>query len=543
LIASRRGLVVAVLAALFWAGALSNQGAAMSWSPGPGSFAPPAPAVPGREEPLARIVCPPGYQASVHASGLRSPHGLAFAPDGGLYVAEEIAGRVSRIDPNGEITTALDGLVRPQGVDVDPQGNLYVTEDVQGGRVLRLEPGGRQTVLAADRAAPEGIIWAPEGDFYITESNVQFSATPPWDFVTGVTRISPEDQVTTVLTSTLLWSYSAIALDATGQLYVANEASSVGTFDSIFRLDPNTGTRTLFASDLVFPEGLAFSPGGRFPLYVTEEDLGDGQGRLSVVQPDGTHMPLCTGFGTLEGVALDSRGNIYVSEDANGLVIRIASPAGAAPGPPLEPSADPPGWAAGNSFALSWQNPPHPHPMAGAYLKLGTPPTHSTDGQFYAGKDLDTIPGIPVSGPGGQPAYLWLLDTAGNADPSSAVSATLYYDPLPPVSFAQAPFPAQEAPIRVGWVATDTHSGLASVSLRVKGGESDSWVDSGLSVSPGGPAFFLYPPAGKGVYAFATVATDRAGNVEEPPTGSGDALTHCTTWQRAYLPLVWKASP
>jgi sugar lactone lactonase YvrE len=643
--ACRPGVLLLILASLLWIGAFPIQGVAASWLASPSPFPPATQKALRQGELLPRIVCPAGYQASVYASGLRSPDGLAFGPDGGLYVAEETAGRVSRIDPNGEITLVVDGLLQPEGVDVDPQGNLYVTEDVQDGRILRIEPGGRQTVLAANRAAPEGVVWSPDRHLYITESNVHFSASPPWDFVTGITRISPEGQVTTVLTNTLLWSYSAITLDATGQLYVANEASSVGTTDSIFRVDPSTGTRTLFASDLVFPEGLAFSPGGRFPLYVTEEDVGDGRGRLSLVRSDGTHTPLCTGFGLIEDVAVDSLGNLYVSEDVNGLVVKITTPDIVPPGPPQGLAADPPGWTATNSFSLSWQNLPDPSGIAGAYLKLGAPPEGSADGLFYAGEELAAIAGLSVTGAGRHPAYLWLqdgagnadahnyatvtfhydpdppgspdklavspdtwtsvnhfdlswtnppelsgvmtacyqldlppsvavehpacqsregitaleglhvgdhgehpayvwlIDALGNADPASAGSVALRYDALPPESVAQAPPLAQVAPIRVTWVATDTHSGVASVSLWFKSGEDGSWADSGLSSPAEGPPFFLFQPMGEGLYAFATVATDRAGNEEAEPTGDGDAQTLCKTWQRAYLPLVWKASP
>ncbi len=95
------------------------------------------------------------------------------------------------------------------------------------------------------------------------------------------------------------------------------------TTDSIFAVDPTTGDRTVFASNLVSPEGLRFSANGDFPLYVAEEDVGDGEGRLSQVESDGSHTPLCTGFFTIEDVAVDQQGWLYVSEDTSGLVILI----------------------------------------------------------------------------------------------------------------------------------------------------------------------------------------------------------------------------
>lgn len=600
---------------------------------------------PGVGDPVPRIACPPGFEAYVYAAGLTSPHGLAFDQDGVLYVAEEYAGRVSRIEPDGSQTVVVSGLSRPQGIVVDPAGNLYVMEDVQNGRLLRVEPDGRQVVVANNLDAPEGIVWSHDDQLYITESNVQFAEKLPWDVVSGVSRVTLDGMVTEIFTDTLLWSYSAIALGADGLLYVANEASNVVTTDSIFRADPATGDKTLFASELTSPEGLGFSPGGRFPLYATEEDTGEGHGRLSLVQANGAIEPLCTGFSLVEDVSVDAAGNLYVSEDATGLIIKIIAPDLSPPGPPRNLQVEPPEWTATNDFTLSWENPVEPSGVAGAYLKLGESPAFITDGTFYAGQELNQIAGIAVTESGLHTAHLWLEEGAGNADPGNAVTATLRFDPdapgrpiglevdpedwsptniftltwtnppeesgvvtacyrldeppvdaadfdacqsgvdihalagvsmpdsgqfpvsiwlgdaagnvdpstaisvtvhhdaLPPSSAASAPSTAHTAPIRVTWVATDTLSGVDTVALWVKSGEGGIWMDSGLEVPAAGAGFFLFQPEGQGLYSFATRATDRAGNAEAEPSGEGDAQTQCQTWQRVYLPLLWRNSP
>lgn len=383
-------------------------------------------------KPISRIVCPEGFEALVYAVDLKSPGGLAFDPSGVLHVAEETAGRVSRISPDGTHTPVVAKLDYPEGIAFDPAGNLYVVEDVENGRLLRIDSEGQQTVLAAGLDAPEGVVWAPDGQLYVTESNVQFVENLPWDVISGVTQVSQGLEVTEVFTDSLLWSYSGIALGADGLLYVANEASNVATTDSIFQVDPATGKRTLFASDLTATEGLHFSPGGGFPLYATEEDLGDGMGRLNLVEASGSHRVLCTGFRSPEGVAVDRNGNLYVTDHT--MIIQVISPDLVPPGPPQQPAADPPGWTAANGFSLNWQNPVDTSGVAGAYLKKGEPPTGGADGAFYAGTDLSQIAGITVATPGAQTAYLWLEDGVGNADYTSAVSITLYYDPDPPGS-------------------------------------------------------------------------------------------------------------
>jgi len=44
-------------------------------------------------------------------SGLDNPRGLAFAPNGALYVAE--AGRLSRVNSHFTVIPLLEGLNRP----------------------------------------------------------------------------------------------------------------------------------------------------------------------------------------------------------------------------------------------------------------------------------------------------------------------------------------------------------------------------------------------------------------------------------------------
>jgi glucose/arabinose dehydrogenase len=294
-----------------------------------------------------------GYTASIYAEGLSSPDGLAFSPSGVLHVAEEAAGRVSQIGPSGLVTPLMTGLQYPEGIAFDDAGNLYVVEDVQAGRLIRRTPGGAVATLADGLEAPEGVVWTSDNSLYVTESNIEFE-NAPGDLRTRVACVAPSGEVTRILTSTPIiagtnvrfWSYAGLATGPDGQLYVTNEISgreitrtvvvipgvlsvtfALSTTDSVFAVEPASGERTLFASGLVAPEGPRFADGGGFPLYVAEEDLGGGAGRLSRVAPDGSHTPLCTGFANVEDVAVDEQGALYVSEDTTGLIIRIQPPA------------------------------------------------------------------------------------------------------------------------------------------------------------------------------------------------------------------------
>ena len=55
------------------------------------------------------------------------------------------------------------------------------------------------------------------------------------------------------------------------------------TTDSVFVVDPGSGTRELIASGLTAPEGLTFLPAGGFAALRGRGGPGRGRGRLSVV--------------------------------------------------------------------------------------------------------------------------------------------------------------------------------------------------------------------------------------------------------------------
>jgi len=297
-------------------------------------------------DPLPRVQCISGYAATIYAEGLSSPDGLAFSPDGDLYVVEETAGEVSRVDANGDVTSVLDNLDSPEGIAFDDSGNMYVVEDVEAGRLIKREPNGVTSTLATNLDAPEGVVWTSSDTLYVTESNIQFE-TNPAALRSRVTAVSQLGEVTPIITNVsslsgtnvIYWSYAGITSGPDGLLYVTNELSNapitvtVGPFtftlattDSLFTVDPLSETRSLFASDLTAPEGVRFSVGGNFPLYVAEEDTGGGAGRLSRVQADGNHEPFCTGFLNVEDVVLDGLGSLYVSEDTSGMIIHIKRP-------------------------------------------------------------------------------------------------------------------------------------------------------------------------------------------------------------------------
>lgn len=272
-------------------------------------------------DPIPRINLPTGWTATVYAENLSSPDGLALSPNGLVFVAEETIGCISFVASNGQVTLYEGGFSSPEGIAFDSEGTLYIVEDIQNGSLFSVNSNGVSEIVT-DLDAPEGVTINDAGNILITESNVQFTGSPI-DYRTSVTEVFPDGSTEEIQYSQYLWSYSGITTDYQGTIYVCNEASGTGTTNSVFKIDPDTGAITLFVSNLIACEGLRFGPSGTFPLYVVEEDLGSGNGQLSIISSDGSHEPFATGFFNIEDVLIAEDGKIYVSEDTSGMIILL----------------------------------------------------------------------------------------------------------------------------------------------------------------------------------------------------------------------------
>lgn len=205
----------------------------------------------------------------------------------------------------------------------------------------------------------------------------------------------------------------------------------------------------------------------------------------------------------LEYASEDVAGN---TEPARQLTVRID------PTPPAAPSAvnaEPAGWQHVNSFRLSWRAPVDQSGVAGVYVRFGAAPTQPDDGTFYPATGV--LEGLPVPAEGRHTIYVWLRDTAGNADPGTAVALTdaLWYDATPPVTVvrytgAQGGQGWYIGPVTFTLTASDTASGLAETRYQIDDG---AWVT--------GDGFTL---AEDGRHTVRVASSDSAGNVETPQT-------------------------
>lgn len=102
-------------------------------------------------------------QASANAA---ATGGMAFGPDGRLYLADAGTAKITAIDSTGKATTIAEGI-RGCNLVVTHQGNVYVTEpgvqESEPGKVWLIRSNGEKVTLDTGLKAPSGIVLSPDG--------------------------------------------------------------------------------------------------------------------------------------------------------------------------------------------------------------------------------------------------------------------------------------------------------------------------------------------------------------------------------------------
>jgi uncharacterized protein (TIGR03437 family) len=312
------------------------------------------------------------------SASLYRPEGVAVDAAGSLYIADAFNARIRKVSPSGIISTVAgngaqrfsgDGgsatsasLYFPHGVAVDAAGNLYITDHVNK-RIRRVSPSGILTTVAgggsglgdggpatsASLWAPIGVAVDPAGNLYIADY---------WNY--RIRKVNPSGMISTVAgngaykfagdggpaTSASFWQPYGVAVDAVGNLYVADRGNSrirkvspsgiISTVagNGIGGYSGDGGPAT--SASLFDPRGVAVDAAGN--LYVADS----GNQRIRKVSPSGTISTAAGGghsdpgdggpatsawLGWPEGVAVDAAGNLYIA-DVNSYRIRNVSPSG-----------------------------------------------------------------------------------------------------------------------------------------------------------------------------------------------------------------------
>ncbi len=205
---------------------------------------------------------------SVFASGLNDPRGLAADRFGNLYVVEQGANQLTKINiSSGQRTVVADNLFTPSVVAVNSVGEVFVAQDGQMNIIRASDKKVFATYTSIASALAFGVNDIPLVGLF-SEDLVQ------WGLGSGPTT-TVDDPVN-------------ITTDATGRVYVAEGASSGARVLRYHQRSP--GNPKVVADSLSGPTGIAVDPVGN--IYIVEQ----GAARIVLVTHKGEFYSWATGI-------------------------------------------------------------------------------------------------------------------------------------------------------------------------------------------------------------------------------------------------------
>ena len=281
------------------------------------------------------------------------PYDLVGAPDGSLLVADmgrfatsaqrTPDGAIVRVDPvtgAQSLVSAGGRLVDPAGLALAPDGTIFVVENVGLGgdpEVLRIDPatGAQSVVTSGDKLCyPFGIAIEPAGTLVVTEYGDLFGGSEPIDCpqdLGAVLRVNPSTGEQTTLTAGAPFLRNPFGITAAPDsgLLVVNQT---GGGAAVMRVNPVTGVQQAVSGNGVAdafqtPQRISLTPDGE-PI-VSDFELNDLEGGLvRVALPSGAQSILRQGdiFNNPLGVAVVANRPPAAALSASPPAVRAGAP-------------------------------------------------------------------------------------------------------------------------------------------------------------------------------------------------------------------------
>jgi hypothetical protein len=323
---------------------------------------------------LAGLASPGSTDGTGSAARFWSPRGVAMDSMGNIYVADTFNDIIRKITPAGVVSTVA-GLARfsgsadgtgsgarfffPWSVTVDTTGNVYVA-DTLNHTIRKITPAGVVTTLAGSAGSsgsadgtgaaarfnnPEGVAVDGAGNVYVAD-----------DLNHTIRKITSAGVVTTLAglagssgsadgagNAARFFFPTSVTVDNAGNIYVADsfnatirKVTAAGAVTTLAGLAGDVGSAdgTGSAARFFFPTSVAVDSAGNVYVTDTANDtirkitpaaavttLGGLPGNSGSTNGAGN----LARFDSPEGVAVDSTGKLYVA-DANNNTIRVGVP-------------------------------------------------------------------------------------------------------------------------------------------------------------------------------------------------------------------------
>lgn len=223
----------------------------------------------------------------------------AYDPDdGALFVTrsgsrgEELPVTLFRIDISGDVSEYSGDITNPTGIAFSPDGQMFVSSRLEG-TVYRLTPFKEAVAFASNLGVATGIAFDPQGVMYVGDRT---------GTIFRINGIGEERAWTQIEPSV---SAFHLAFGPDDSLYLT--APTVTSFDCVWRINPD-GEIDVFFKGLGRPQGLAFDRDGN--LYVAAAL----RGRRGIVRisADGSDAKVIVAGVNLIGLAFSATGEMAV---------------------------------------------------------------------------------------------------------------------------------------------------------------------------------------------------------------------------------------
>lgn len=295
------------------------------------------------------------------AASFNAPTGVATDASGNIYVADASNSSIRKITPGGVVTTlAGNGVLgyqdgpgataqfySPSGLAVDAAGNVYVAD--RGNHLIRkITASGVVSTLAGSGSVnyndgtgaaasfntPTAVALDASGaNLYVADlgNNLIRKVTTATGAVSTIAGSRTQGFKNGISTEANFNKPSGIALDAAGNIYVAEAGSNViRKITSDFLVNVyvgGPGATTVVAA----PTSLAFDAAGN--MYITDRNGRilkiNTQKQLTVLAGTSGTNGSTNGSGSTalfngpSGIAADAQGNVYVADAGNNLIRKV----------------------------------------------------------------------------------------------------------------------------------------------------------------------------------------------------------------------------
>ena len=258
---------------------------------------------------------------------LRDPRALAVDSAGNVYVADSGNDRVEKFSLGGRLLhswgksgSGLGEFRFPDGIAVDRLGFIYVS-DWGNNRIDVLAPSGRPkvtnvgtfTALYSGLSHPKGVAVDAKGEVYVADNGDN-----------QIVRYAP-DGIIQLGSWTAAGDPSGITLDARDNVFVTDvRGSAVQSFTASGTLAGTWSEQGPGASSFKNPEGIMVDSQGR--AYVADS----GNARILKLTSANHRVAAWTTASppqppTPESIAVDTNGSVYVADTANSRILTLSS--------------------------------------------------------------------------------------------------------------------------------------------------------------------------------------------------------------------------